>query len=629
MSDPGPPTPEPDPGSAPLPAGTTIAGRYRVESPLGQGAMGEVYLVEHLGLRKRMALKLLRPELLAVPSVLDRFQREAVAAAHLDHPHVAAAHDYGQTEDGRWFLALEYVEGRELRQELTRAAGPFPPARALFIARQIVGALVRSHGLGLVHRDLKPENIMLVQRDGQEDYVKILDFGLARASGPLAKKKEEAGAAEQDAASLKLTQLGEVIGTPAYMAPEQAFGGVADIRSDLYSVGVLLYEMLTGVRPFKGTASLVLIYQALTEDAPPMAVRVPGVSLPSGVEELVLRLLAKKPEDRIQTPTELLAAMEELIAKHGLTWPADPAAQNARPLPTGMSWISESLGRVGQLGKLAAGAWSGIKSLLARVRALLPAPMRRIPLPVIFAVPALVLALFIARALWSVDPSHPPAAPNPPGAASAGPQPAMAPQPLYDSAVAQGTDALLAIDRQYPADPRIKRALVVTYTNQRRHVEAVQALAQLVPLDPALFQSEEIMKALMAALQGPPDAAQAGVSLLEQLGEGGVDLLYDLSAKGGRARWKTRLQQSLGKPEVIARASVATRYALELRAAKSCEAKRTLLPRAAQEGDQRALSQLKALLQQSGCGFMGDEDCWPCLRKSSALQDAIAALEAR
>ncbi|MFO0575415.1 MAG: serine/threonine-protein kinase [Polyangia bacterium] len=633
---PGQPAQQTPKESAPLPAGTIIAKRYQVESLLGAGAMGSVYRVEHLGIKKRMALKMLRPELMAMPAVLARFQREAVAAAHLDHPHVAAAVDYGQADDGRWYLVLEYIEGRELRQEIDRVNGPFPPARALFITRQVVSALVRSHSVGIVHRDLKPENIMLVQRDGNDDFVKVLDFGLAHASSPLAKQKDASAA--PDPSNYQLTQLGEVIGTPAYMAPEQAFGGVADIRSDLYAVGVMLYELLTGLRPFKGNASLVLIYQALTEKVPPLAVRARGVSVPEELEALVLKLLAKEPEARVQTPTELLAALDEIVEKHRLKWQpgTEPGAAQAAPeikaagpsMPSALGWISTAVGS--RFGKMMTAARPRAARVAERVRLLLPEPMRKVPLPVILGVPALVLGLVLVR--WLMSDSEPArtAAPVLPLPAAGAPVPAGAPQAMVDAATAQGVDALLALERQYPADARIKHALVRAYGAQSRYPEAMQAIAQAAPVDPMILQDEEVMKVLTAAIQGPAEAAQAAATLLESgLGEAGIDLLFDFTSKQSKIRGKSRLQQSLGKPEVLARASVPTRVALELRAAKSCEAKRALLPRVQQEGDQRALGLLKALAQTQGCGFMGDEDCWGCLRKTTELQDAVAALEAR
>jgi serine/threonine protein kinase len=159
--------------------GTTISGRYQVEKQLGEGGMGAVYLVQHTAMRKRFALKVLNSKTAQLPEMVARFEREAMAAAHVEHPNITVAVDFGKTDDGALYLVLEYLEGQRLRDAI---AGPLELRRALHIARQIASALERSHELGVIHRDLKPENIMLVSRQGDRDFVKVLDFGLAKGT---------------------------------------------------------------------------------------------------------------------------------------------------------------------------------------------------------------------------------------------------------------------------------------------------------------------------------------------------------------------------------------------------------------------------------------------------------------
>src|SRR4051812_11445983 len=195
--------------------GTTIAGRYKVEALLGSGGMGAVYLVQHTAIHRKMALKVLRREMLKMPEVVARFEREALAAANIDHPNVAAATDYGRTEDGGFFLVLEFVEGQRLREALSQGALAVP--RALHIARQVASALRRAHELGLVHRDLKPENIMLTRREGRSDFVKVLDFGLVKLSPAMLAESGLPAEAAGMSSSPKLTQAGSIFGTPAYM----------------------------------------------------------------------------------------------------------------------------------------------------------------------------------------------------------------------------------------------------------------------------------------------------------------------------------------------------------------------------------------------------------------------------
>src|SRR5688572_4834172 len=222
--------------------GRTLGEHYRVEALLGTGGMGSVYRVTHTGTDKTLAVKVLSRKMTQNPKIVARFEREAKATANFGHPNVAAASEYGRMEDGRFFLVMEYVKGRELRAAIDEAGGPMPTVRAFFIARQIASALSRAQTLGIVHRYLKPENLMLVQRDGQDDFVKVLDFGLALVSKPLG----PTGQVDEHAATTapKITQVGEIFGTPAYMAPEQTGGELTDIRTDLYALGILLYEML-------------------------------------------------------------------------------------------------------------------------------------------------------------------------------------------------------------------------------------------------------------------------------------------------------------------------------------------------------------------------------------------------
>lgn len=343
--------------------GSLIGGRYRVESVLGQGGMGAVYRVQHLTIRKNMAIKVLSRKMMSIPTVVARFEREATLAAHLTHPNVVSASDYGRMDDGRFYLVLEYVEGKELRSVLDQANGPLPAARAFYIARQIVSALSRAHALGIVHRDLKPQNIMLERRDGQDDFVRVLDFGLALLSRHL----DSTGGAENDVKTApKITKTGEIFGTPPYMSPEQTVGGATDIRTDLYAVGVLLYEMLVGVRPFPGPTTLAFIQQHLSWPAPSFRERAPKVRVAADIEALVLRLLAKQPADRFQTPEELLEAMDLISVRHGFPFTAGSSpSQPTAALPGGSSLNA----RMRSISQTLTGMRRSLTQALSRARA--------------------------------------------------------------------------------------------------------------------------------------------------------------------------------------------------------------------------------------------------------------------
>jgi serine/threonine protein kinase len=297
-----------DPAAATVPAPSALAAlapgdlvgeRYRVEAVIGRGATGVVYRVEHVYMRKRFALKVLDCAFARTPGALARFEREAIATGNICDPHIAHATDFGRLPDDSCFLVLEYIDGQTLRSVLE--GGALKPRRALAIARGIVSAIEAAHAAGVIHRDLKPENIMLLDRDGDPDYVKVLDFGIA-ALEP---------SAIASASPQVITQLGALIGTPYYMAPEQATGERIDARTDLYAVGIILFEMLTGDCPFRGDAVSV-IRQHVLQQAPALP---PSVHTEVGeaVVGVVRRLLAKKPEERLGSARELALALDECL----------------------------------------------------------------------------------------------------------------------------------------------------------------------------------------------------------------------------------------------------------------------------------------------------------------------------
>ncbi|MEZ4221262.1 MAG: protein kinase [Polyangiaceae bacterium] len=286
-------------GSADPRVGTTLSERYRIDSLLGEGGMGKVYAAEHVLMRKRLAVKILHRELTSVPEVVQRFEREAMAAANIEHPNVAAATDFGKLSDGSVFLVLEFVQGTNLRDEI--AKGPMPIERALHVARQIASALASAHELEIVHRDLKPENVMLVEKSGDRDFVKVLDFGIARV--PIGEAND----------GKAITKVGMVFGTPEYMAPEQALGQPVDGRADIYALGVILFEMISGVRPFSSKSPVGILGQQLSKPPPTIAERCPGLTVPPQVEVLLQRLLAKESSERIGYAKEVASTIQELL----------------------------------------------------------------------------------------------------------------------------------------------------------------------------------------------------------------------------------------------------------------------------------------------------------------------------
>ncbi len=272
--------------------GQTIRDTYFVQEKIGSGGMGQVYKAIQINLDRPVALKLLRPWFHADPTIVQRFHREARASSKLHHPNVLAVLDFGQTEDGTLFMAMEYLPGRNLLS-LLKDEFPLGERRVVHLCAQVLSALAEAHAAGIVHRDLKPENVMVESRRDEPDFAKVLDFGIAKIKEPGSREGQ-------------LTQTGMVCGTPDYMSPEQASLSPLDARSDLYSVGVVLYEMLTGRHPFLAATPPAMVQAHAVLPPPPMAERCPpGHRVSPALEALVMRALAKSPDDRFQTAEEM------------------------------------------------------------------------------------------------------------------------------------------------------------------------------------------------------------------------------------------------------------------------------------------------------------------------------------
>jgi serine/threonine-protein kinase len=288
-------------------AGRVFSNRYEIQREIAQGGMAEVYLAHDQLLNRPVAMKALFPQYAREPSFVERFRREAQAAANLNHPNIVAIYDWGQ-EDGTYFIVMEYVEGRSLR-DLIRSEAPLDPSQAAEVAAEIASALAFAHRNGVVHRDVKPGNVLLTQ----SDTVKVTDFGIARAG-----------------ASDGLTQTGSVMGTATYFSPEQAQGLPVDGRSDVYALGVVLYEMVTGVAPFTGDSPVSVAYKHVREDVVLPSERNPDV--PSDLERIIMTALAKTPENRYQTADDMRADI--LRFRRGRPVVGAPAGALAE-LPTG------------------------------------------------------------------------------------------------------------------------------------------------------------------------------------------------------------------------------------------------------------------------------------------------------
>jgi len=314
----------------PARSGDILLGKYRVERVLGEGGMGVVVAARHLGLGELFAIKLLRPAPRADGKAIERFLREARAAARLKTEHVARVHDVGRLDGGAPYMVMEHLDGNDLKA-VVRARGPLPIEEALTCVLQACEAIAEAHSSGIVHRDLKPANLFLCRRPNGDASLKVLDFGISKHTGP---------------DDVELTRTGAILGSPSYMSPEQmTLARSADARSDVWSVGVTLYELVTGQLPFQGETITEIITRVLHEEPP--APRIHRPELSADLDTAILRCLRKRPDERFQGIRELAAALREAGAKTGadtrarltdLLLPANPGDASPPNASSGSPW---------------------------------------------------------------------------------------------------------------------------------------------------------------------------------------------------------------------------------------------------------------------------------------------------
>ncbi len=595
------------------PEGTLVGGRYRLVRRIGEGAMGSVYLARHEGLQRSVAVKFLKEELTGNREVAERFAREAIAAARLEHPNVIAVHDAGTDERGRCFLAMEYIEGELLRDVLERARA-LPHVRVIELARPIAKALDHAHSLGIVHRDVKPENVLIGRREGAE-CVKVIDFGIAKIFQP----DGPAGAA--------LTRTGIVLGTPEYMAPEQAAGTAIDHRADLYALAVVVYEMTVGRRPFDHEDIMALLMAHLTATAPaPSAVYPEGHFSPE-VDAVFARALSKAPADRYANAVAFVDALEAAFdappVERTPTEPAPPEAPAPAPVVVPAP-VTATVTVTGWRALPALARWGVIVGGAALSLGLLLAATRGAHRNADLAPEATPIA-----ARRRAAPAHPEGRPAPVDDLRARIAALRARADLPTATARQRESTARALEAQRAASPRDAALAFVlggVYARDRDTAsKSLDAYRDAQREAPALF-AEEPMADDVARIYAtsPTLAAPASELLRGPLVDVALDPLVAAAVRGpGRAR----IEALLAAPPFAGRVDATQRGLIALSAARSCEAKRPVVEALGRDADERALPALRRIPTGSGCGFLSLGTCNACM--NGAVSQAIRAIESR
>jgi tRNA A-37 threonylcarbamoyl transferase component Bud32 len=540
--------------------------------------MGAVYRVEHLMMKKEMALKLLHPELGRLDEVARRFEREAEAAARLDHPHIITVTDFGRTADGLLFLVMELLNGSSLT-EVIRPDGdegvPLAPPRALAILRQILRALETAHGSGIVHRDLKPDNIMLVERDGNPDFVKLLDFGIAKmtsGSGP----KET------------LTQAGVVFGTPEYLSPEQAMGEEADGRADLYAAGVILYEMLTGRRPYESDSKVEVVSMHLTRPIPPLRRSPTGVLVPVWLDAVVERAMAKKRDERYPSAAAFLEAIDERAARR----------------PPSLKMARASVAR----------RWLGLVERAERAG---------VPWPRTFLAVGAALLVGLAALLVIL---RRPSEPAPPRVSALEQAETLLGRGQLEAARA-------ALQQVLAANPQLARGHYLLGNldfAQNQREPALAAYRRAIQLD-GRFKSDAVLRANVSALLDRRGEGPEALALLaDDIGKPALPELVACAKLCKDERIRHRAAEAaahLGGPKLVDEPAVDENQASvdKLRGGRSCRERRVAAQALIATGERRYLDSLRAARERRG-GFLGLEEINACMRRE--LDAGIRKLEA-
>jgi eukaryotic-like serine/threonine-protein kinase len=591
--------------------GRIIDGRYRILELIGQGGMGSVYKAEHIGIRRIVALKLLHPVLAQVPDVSRRFEREAFAIGRIEHPNCVNVSDFGRLDDGSLYLVMEYLEGHSLGDELADH-GRIEPLRALHILRHVLRGLGHAHENDIVHRDVKPENVLIIQQDGDLDFAKILDFGIAKLIG---------AAAEDD--GTKLTQAGMAFGTPIYMSPEQAVGNPIDGRADLYAASIMGYEMITGRAPFESDDKLEVMSMHTSRPVPPMREVAPQVDVDPRIEAIIRRGLEKRPRDRYASATEYIHAISTIVADPAMlvmtatgvvpvvraqtVGPVVYGPPVAAPAPNGSEYDPDHAGAT-QF-SLDASYATATQASLAPPDMVPEKRSRRRSILAAAAVAAVLLGVLILR-----------------GSGSGGTPAEQAARKL-SRGDPQGAIALLeARGEAIAEDSAAQLQLGHAYALARADKKALSAYRKALELNAGLAEDTRLRANLNVLRDGKDQsiAVEAAEILASDLNDDmGKDKLVEFASTLSNESARRRAIELVAQHGLSDRVDWVESYMLDLRQGDSCRIRRTYVAKLRELGDKRAIKALKNAAHRKGTsGAWKGKLINRCLR-----QEALEAAE--
>ena len=602
------------PSAAAAMVGEILADRYRLDELIGGGGMGDVYRAEHVMMKKTVAVKVLRPDIAHQENVVERFRREAQAAGNIDHPNVCAATDFGRTENDSFYLVMEFVEGRTLKDVIEKD-GELSVDRTIYIADEIASALERAHELGVVHRDLKPENVMLVEREKRAEAVKVLDFGVSRVQ------------MADDMPSI--TKTGAVFGTPHYMSPEQASGEEIDHRADLYGLGGIIYEMLTGGPVFEGNQSVHVMAAHLKDEPRPLSEASDRDDVPRPLERLVFDLLEKDPADRPQSATDVRGRLETTRQISG-TPDLDPDDTHTIQIqvPTGQ-WFKQ--------------AGTASIDVLREQESKLPfdIDLGNFSRSTVIAVGVIVVACSALAAVAGLYLATTFLAPDTPAERHsdlASQRKAYVSRPKVKSALQLAkTDSpdkaaakLEELGKDESPNPHLEFLLGEVNAQAEKWKASLEHYEKAVTLEPSYMLDDTLIDDVVFAFgASDSDVSESAAEILaEHASRPPIrEKLGDLAWESDSAGTRKRAMKVLEKHELVGKLPEWQRLSIKLRRAHGCAEHEKYIAELAELGNPEGLGILKLYsdMPKDGCGAFNNKDCYGCIRKE--LSEAIEEIE--